>query len=312
MQKKISAAIILSLVLSMHVFSEDAGTRISPEAHIKELLDDSDKSDEQRRMDYIEAAEIKQLTGDIGEAAELFKKASLTVKGQKDFVSLYRAAVLNIEMASYRAAEADLRAILTFSDDYRLRVLANVQNARIDRLNGRFENAKAIMTEIFESSDYIPAEAIYFSGILFSQEDFYNLTSGLDITAEDYLSYSPMLTPENVFGTFKDYEDAATETQTTVNTVNTVEIDNSTAATQTEDSTQTYAAGIQLGSFSVKENAEDLKKTLKNVEYESIIKMKNVNGKDYYTVVVPVENVSSIQQLIIELKEKGFEGYPVY
>ena len=261
-----------------------------------QLTSDEGKSDEQRRLDYIEAAEIKQIIGDLKGAAELFKKASLTVKGKKDFESLYRAAVLNIEMAFFREAEADLRAILTFSDDIQLRIKSNIQNARIEKFNGNIENARQIMTEILSSSVYIPPEAVYFASELFSDEEIKKLTASDSLIkpSEEYLAISRMLNPETVFGSFEDYT-SPDEKEESI-----------------EDSENLNAAGIQLGSFSVKENAADLKKTLENAGYVSSIKVKIVNGKQYFSVTVSVPEDKSVQKMIIELKEKGFEGYPVY
>ncbi|MDC7227191.1 MAG: SPOR domain-containing protein [Spirochaetales bacterium] len=286
---------IILVFVSINLFAEEQ-VRISPERRESELLSDSSIDENKLRLNYIEAAEIKQMTGDLKGAAELFKKASLVVKGKKDFESLYKAAVLNIEMAAFRNAEADLRAILTFSDDAQLRIRSTVLTARLKKHQGSIEEAQEVIRSLFKTSDYIPAEALYFAADIFSNDELTELTSIAEKNSWslDYSVIKPLITPEILFSNFENISDK------------------SDVSNDDSPNIETVAAAIQLGSFSKRDNAEDLKKSVDSSGYTTEIRLKNVNGNDYFSVVVLLPSGKDLQALIIELKEKGYEGYPVY
>jgi|GEM_PF-5049264 len=294
-----SFVLILILIIPFSLAAQDSGQRLSPEEYESSLLLDGSKNDEQRRLDYIEAAEIKQLTGDLKGAAVLFKKASLTVKGKKDFISLYRATVLNIEMAFFREAEADLRAILTFSNDAELRIKSTILSARLKKNDGAADEARAIMISIFSSSEPIPNEAFHFASEIFDDAEFSELCSHASANgwSDRYLKLKPLITPEIVFGKYNGGFIIAEPAD---------------ALSEESSNSEALAASIQLGSFSVRENAEDLQKTVNESGWAAEVRNKTVNDREYFTVVVPISKGKAVQQIIIELKEKGFEGYPVY
>jgi hypothetical protein len=289
------------------LFSEELNpnnnTEKSPEKIIENILSDAENlSGTDLRSRYIKAAELKQLTGDLKGAAELFEKASLAVKGEKDFQSLYRSAVLQIETADYKAAEASIRAIMTFSDNLTLRIKAAVLNSRIKSLLGNNDQAYALIMDLFEyDSEVLPFEAYIWA------RDFYNLNnSAMDLTKLNKIinderiyknagypdeSYIP--NPENVFG---------------------ITVSGVSAAEQTavKEEPEAAAVDIQLGSFQRIENAEDLVITLEKAGYKAVTKIKKVNDKIYNIVVIPQVAKEGVQQFIVKLKSSGFEGYPLY
>ena len=67
---------------------------------------------------------------------------------------------------------------------------------------------------------------------------------------------------------------------------------------------------IQLGSFRERENADEHLMHLRDNGVDAFIRQKNRNGETFYiTLTKPGED---IQRSLLALKEKGFEGFPLY
>ena len=293
----------ISIAVPFLLFPSDDGNSLSPEEYEENLFSDIESLSEiELRENYISIAEICQVRGELQKASEYFEKASLTVKGDKDFMSLYRSALLETEMAHYRNAETKLRAILTFSDDPLLRIKSATLTARIKISQDLTDEGYSILKNIFAETQKLPVETIYLASDFYKRYnekmDLSELKSFIEKNQStlnsEYMEISPILNPDLVFSQF----DLAMP-----------DIYKQNDETEPEADEPAY---IQLGSFSVKENADDMLKTLIIKGYEAVIKIKKVNGKDYYAVAIMVDQSDEIQNLIITLKESGFEGYPVY
>ena len=262
------------------------------------------------REALVNAAEIMLLSGNLREAGQLFEQASLAEKGRKDFYSLYRAAMIDIETGDFRKAEARIRAVSTFSDDGMLRLKAGVLQSRIYALTGMQDKALEILETLVSSSPEPPPELVLWA------EDFIDSnSSSLDTdrlasllsenSPGEYSVWSEndrILTPETAFGL---YSSDSTDTVVIKDT------EPETDDIISDEESETVA--IQLGSFSRLENAEDLLKSLSAAGYRAgEIRKKTVNGKLYSVVVITSVPREGIQDKLIELKEKGFEGYPLY
>ncbi len=294
--------ILISLTPATIQAEEETGR--SPEAYVKELLSEIESLPESdKHKAYIEIAEIKCALGELAEAAEYFEKASLSVKGKKDFTSLYRAAEINVETACYREAEAQIRAIMTFADNLGLRIKSEVLSARIKSNIDLIDDAILILNNIIKATDSIPMEAVRFIDDFYQKNSKkYELPEIADFLKKrsemiPYQQVARIISPEMFFSNEK---------------LDIQFIDNNRETVSLDDDADINVFYIQLGSFSVKENAEDLFKRATEKGYKAEIRTKNVNGKDYLVVAVPVTEAGGEQELIIKLKEDGFEGYPVY
>ncbi|MBI9105557.1 MAG: SPOR domain-containing protein [Spirochaetales bacterium] len=310
---KITVVIFCLLFFCSLVYPEESTSLIiagsTPEKAVERLLSSDGLSDEEYRSNLITAAEIKQLTGELTLAADLFKQASLAVKGNKDFTSLYRAALIRVETADYRTAEADLRAISTFSDDLSLRIRANVLSSRIKSYQNSTAEALDIISGILINNIELPMEAYLWSIELAESalegpeyENFIRLYEEKKISEREAYSLENRIPgPDSVFGliTTPDIESQTDKTAAAPRPIS------------EPDQSEITAVVIQIGSFLRMENAEDLKKTVALQGFAADIRIKSVNGSDYNVVVIPVGE-NDTQSLIIKLKEKGFEGYPLY
>jgi tetratricopeptide (TPR) repeat protein len=304
----------LLLLITTAAFCEDFNKLITsgstPETAVEQLLSDESLTAAGFRERLIAAAEIKQVTGDLSAAADLFKKASLAVKGSKDFISLYRSALIRVEVADYRTAEADIRAITTFSDDLILRIKANILLSRIKIYQSQEDEALSIMSEILKNNSKLPLEAYHWSvelaqssisGAAYDEfKKIYNEQNIAELTIYEIKDKIP--TPESVFGLINNKNESQAMT---------ISVPAPAESPEQSAPESEVDVAIQIGSFSRMGNAVDLKKTVLEYGFEAIIKKKTVNGKEYNVVVIPVKEIN-IQPMIIKLKEKGFEGYPLY
>lgn len=68
--------------------------------------------------------------------------------------------------------------------------------------------------------------------------------------------------------------------------------------------------GIQVGSFSNPENAEDMRSEIDRAGFDA--RIADSPEGEFHRVIIPVGEPSEAQQTILELKEKGFEGFLVF
>ena len=69
---------------------------------------------------------------------------------------------------------------------------------------------------------------------------------------------------------------------------------------------------IQVGSFSIKENALNHEKEIKNKGFDCIIKVYTINNKSVYKTIIPNISLDELQTQLYKLKEKKIEGFPLY
>ena len=299
----------LSLLLILNLSAEEQASIEDAGKYAESLIIRAGSASGAEKRDLLKAAaELKSSLGEIDSAADLYEEASLAVAGNKDFDALYRSALLHTEMAHYRKAETLTRAISTFSDNSSLRIKSAVLTSRILALQDKTEQAYDILKNIISSMDSLPDYLAYWIN------DFYKLYSDrLDLSGlkklldkydlKDYLDVNNILTPEFVFGRGDELVETIVESK---------ENNNKVQEQYEAEENKESPVYIQLGSFSVRENAEDLLKHVKEKGFDAKIGEKEVNGKEYIVVYVPVVDMDNIQNQYIRLKEAGFEGYTVY
>jgi cell division protein FtsN len=78
------------------------------------------------------------------------------------------------------------------------------------------------------------------------------------------------------------------------------------------DAQEAAFLSIQTGSYSVRENAEYALKDLKAAGFSAEIRERTIGDTVYYRVIIPDIGSDDVEKVILELKEKGFEGFRVY
>ncbi len=69
---------------------------------------------------------------------------------------------------------------------------------------------------------------------------------------------------------------------------------------------------IQTGSFRNHENADYMRRDLQKLGFSAFVDAQNIEGTLYYKVLIDAKKQAAVQKIILRLKDKGFEGYPLY
>lgn len=84
-----------------------------------------------------------------------------------------------------------------------------------------------------------------------------------------------------------------------------------------EDGSSDAAVFIQVGSFQDPENAEYMEQDMEELGFESLVRSRELGERSYYQVLIPVvveegeDRQSAVQDLVVALKERGYEGFLV-
>lgn len=286
-------------------------------------------SDSARHTAYVKIGQLDELIGNWTGAQESFQNASL-IPGTKDFASLLESARLLVQLGDFAEASGQIRSIIAICQDPAIVTEAQVLDIRLDAVSGRTARATAKLRKLLNGptapklSAQSLAELYEVGGLLKLDTDRARLAAMLK---ENYPK-SPELaviggktasipSPAGLLGFGAGPYDGMAPPP-----VQTQESSANTDSGSTASSSPTASAGpsgpaggtidIQIGSYRDQTNAEYRLQDLKQAGFTGSILKAEVNGKTYYKVVVPKVPVDRSQDVLISLKEKGFEGFLLY
>ena len=286
---------------------------------MKELL--TALTEEQRPEIARRIALLAELTGDIDAAAEFY---ALAAEGLSTTLQLNRASIL-IEEGLFSEAETLLSGLLSGAEDPEAmaRTLAllgdlRVIEQRFDEAEEYFRRALETVTEMqTSSSSATPLSATLLSAtplprILLGLYETY-IGMGAPQRAQevlDRMKTEHALAPEYLLAARSD---AVVYAPTPVKTI-LVSVVGETVLLPSQNQVQAGqhrgATLIQMGSFSVLDNAQHMVAELEQAGFQARIREADVRGGLFYRVVLS-EAVAEehVQRTLIQLKEKGFEGF---
>ncbi len=264
---------------------------------------------------YLEAGYISESSGNLSKAAGYFEQASLAVSGNKDYESLYKSAVLNAEIADYHKSESQLKIIMNFTEDLNLSQKCRTLLSRVYFLRGEDQESVDMIEDVF-SRDDIPLEAVFWLDELSKAADSsLNKINGIISRNMDKINniaelvqFTDFPSPERLLGFFRinPEQEFVTVSDQAENKVEIIESETESAV----DDENTIS--IQLGSFGVEKNADELLKKLLAEGFQVKLSEKTVNSKIYHVVLMPAIPAEELQDMVIKLKENGYEAYPIY
>lgn len=250
--------------------------------HIPQLKISSEKKYTLRLL-----GEYEELRGNYKSAQKVYSQASEL--GDSDYSMLYRSALMLHYMGEYSRSELILLSIVRNSGDQDIKKKAYLLLARSFLARGDTEGYAEVKKQISSSNN--PLNRFYLGGHL---QDFPLAPEYLLNRGQIQFLPDPLVS----LGIIGSNEDK----------IRTMEEDKPSPVEKTGE--QVFL--IQTGSFIDRENAEYLSKDLKALGFTTYVEKQQINGKLYNKVFVTAGSVEEGRKLILKLKDKGYEGYPIY
>jgi tetratricopeptide (TPR) repeat protein len=283
-----------------------------------ERLEKSVQTPAQKNSALVSLGQLYRLSGNRERAAQAYADAARADPAQLDAASLLEAAKLYISLGEYEQAEAGITAVLA----------ANGASETI--LSG----ARLLRAELeaFKSEDIRPLAALAADTAYAARRSgiYYTLwrLSGDAAWRAKLLAEYPQ-TPE-ALAAAADAGDTAGLTGVTLAaspqwllypgrealtlSAPAVSPAASPPAAPAAPAASTVAASaaaiLQTGLFGKEDNAKSMADRLSTAGFTPHIIRRQVNGNEYWAVTVP--NASDINRTIMELKNAGFEAFPVF
>ena len=290
-------------------------------------------------------ADAEVHAGMLLDAQRHYVEASFAVPGERDPASLLQAAYLAFELGASDEAAALSRIVLETSGVEHLERDARVLLSRAYYAEGKYESAVDTMVSDGELRDDLGSAGLYWlTRLSFLLElPHISIASKARLEREHPESLEQSLVSGEIdrIVTASYLFEAVRENSSSSEDAESREPPRDAVASSEADSTEAGSAGaesrgtvveggdkpradaavetepttiraIQTGSFTVRENAVYAASDLRSEGFVAAIEEKVVNEVLYYRVLVPLESGDLPNRKIIELKEAGFEGYPIY
>lgn len=280
---------------------------------MKNLL--PDVSSDNLRQGLALLAVVEELFGSLDEARQHYLQAAFAGSGERDVPYMLHSAELLIELGGLEEAGTICKAVLNTADDPGLKESASVLTSRIAFLEGSAAQAwAALEPHVLPMKENISAPALYW---VYRLADLSNRDEEKAAAAQSIRTKYPG-SPEQLLidGGAKEYPSPLTffgllETHTAF-TKQVEPAEEPPSQTDTPHDEEPRNIMIQTGSFTDRENAEYHVKDLSAEGFSAEIVTKTISGKVYHRVVIPDVPADESQEYLMRLKDRGYEGWPLY
>ncbi|MDR3166410.1 MAG: SPOR domain-containing protein [Treponema sp.] len=273
---------------------------------IEALLGKSGVSGAERHGALERLARLYQLSGNIEEAARAWTDAAFAEPGKRDDNALLEGAGCYLALGETEKAQASVQTVLLTGRDPGALFKARYLGAQLAAF--RFSDTSALIT-LIDDPDYGKLKpAVYYTLWKISGAETYKNR----LLAEYPLSPEARILEEQGIVTadpialwifFPGREGIIAGEPVQISSSSSGE---KPAAPETGES----AAVLQTGLFSREGNARTMVERLKSAGFEPQVARRALRGTDYWAVTVPPG--PDINKTILELKNAGFESFPVY
>lgn len=280
--------------------------------------------DTERHTLLLDMARLEEQVGRLQKAQLHYQSAAFTGRLARDYRALFHSMLILIELGDYEYAMVQAQQIIGNTEDGALSLQATAQKARIQQLEGRQIEALQTAQQLYNGRKSLPADVLYSLWILFrsipGDSDYSSSADAVEKelserfpdspeyglitrenspapTVESALGLRSVVTADSEAEELRDGPDSS-EPQVNSDAAKPPELEKSTA--------------IQTGSFRDAENARYMQRTLEEEGFTALVTQAEVGEAIYYRVLVPIPFGESEERIILQLKEKGFEGYPIY
>ena len=299
----------------------------------------------QRRAVLLRLGYLTELGSDLEAAAGYYAQASLnTDSGLQDYASLLRAGFLYLELGQADAAFDAASRIARGSDIGSVRLRARILQARSLSYMEQQEEAAAIIDALFAEYEDVPPVEVMFAAwdVARSLTPSQAQTLGLDapslgerlqrsyprsieasiIGGSDSISLasSPSrILPASVGSEMES--EPLTPQESSVGPDDAVGPDGAAPAVPSENAgaeaaTESTVSAIQIGSYTVEENATEHVRELRETGEDARTIEVTVDGRQYYRVYIPIPETrrdpAGVQRFMLELRDRGIEGIYIF
>ncbi|AEF81213.1 SPOR domain-containing protein [Leadbettera azotonutricia] len=256
----------------------------------------------------VRIARLSQLSGDKEKAAQAWYDAAYTDKSRRDDAALLNACRMYIALGEYEKAGTCVGAILGSNQDPGMLARARLLQAQL---------------EAFEKNDPRPLAPFIADPAYAAQrpEIYYTLwqISGSSSWKSKLLAEYPQ-SPESRMASGAIAQAATPQWllfpgRDSIATASSQTAAPSTAPSSGGEPQPAISAGgspgiLQTGLFGREANAQAMADVLKQAGFQPQVTRRRVNGSEYWAVMVPAG--SSMGATIMQLKNAGFESFPVF
>jgi hypothetical protein len=280
---------------------------------IHKFLPIVDQEDHRHAL-LLDMAKIEEQIGKLEDAQLHYQSAAFAPSGKRDLRALYLSALLLIEFADFEQALLQCRHIVRESTATELAHMARMQEARILQHQGREAEAATILHSLYETRGQLPAGVLYGMYMLYaslpekSDTEIKGIAQQLKSRFPDSPEYG--LLQKQIKRT--PTAEVALGMLRVPNSLQTHDEASDEVGKAGENKQKQKSHAIQTGSFRDAENAHYMQQELEKQGFTAMVVQADVNGSTFYRVLVPIAYGESEEEVVLQLKEKSFEGYPVY
>jgi hypothetical protein len=267
--------------------------------NIEKSLKSSELSGAVRYQMLIRQAQLFQLAGNLERAAQAWTDAAFAEQGKRDDAALLEGACCFLAMGEMEKAEASVKTVSLTGKDNSLLCKARYLGAQIEAFHsGDISSLIELITDP-DYEGYRPA--IYYTLWKISDADRYKtrLLAEYPLSPESRIikdGRSVMGAPSPMWLLFPGLS------------IISVEVSAENAGSVSKDS---RPKALQTGLFGKEENARLMADRLKTAGFEAVINQRKINdGGTYWVVTVPLG--TDINRTMVQLKDKGFDSFPVF
>jgi len=245
---------------------------------------------------YESLAQLYDLGSNLHKAQLAYQNAALASLDSVDYKNLLQSSLILIMEGKILLAESQLKEVIENSSDIQIATLANQYYVILKILN-------SLPQQELISIDDSP-ESLYLAYLLAKVND--NLETAANL--KDKIIEKFPLSPNSKLITGKI--DALPNI---IASFGLLKSDSSGTSLKGQDNLQMHADFIiQAGSFKDPENAHFLALDIKKYNVSPVVEEQTVNSINYYKVLLYYRDEESMVKALSVLKQRGFDGFPIY
>lgn len=260
---------------------------------------------------WLSLATLQALSGDYTSAAASFTEAAFSVSAHRDDRALLRAALCYLYAGDLEHAQSHSKTLLLTSRDSQVLEDAQLLGLLIDAFRGESSALQSLdkMAQDPARSDQKPA-FLYILYTLTGKEDYAgtlkkDYSSSLETAMLDGTSVAFKYAPLWLFGFFDVTSQPVAESASVPNNS-----DKKPPEHPPEPKSSAEETLLQVGLFSQQSNAQQMIDRLQKKGFKAELGKRTVNNTQYWIVTVP--GGTNYNTIIMQLKDAGFEAFPLF